>query len=124
MSLQIHGQHDGQGIGDDGGHVVAVNMSRHVGPLLLAGKTDGQAGQSQGTDQKSEGIAGNQVRHAERHGNADRQQQEYRDQHLREVESQLGDRGIDIAPVHRPPTQLRLACYARAHGSIIPGSVI
>ena len=66
VGLQVDGKHDGQGVCNDRGNVVAVGMSRHIVATLPFSQIDGKPGHSQGTDKKSQGIARKQMTYAER----------------------------------------------------------
>ena len=70
---------------------------------LALRQSDGQKDQAERADQKSECVAGQQMRDAESGGNPNREQQKNRNHHLREIEADLRDGGVQIAAAERPP---------------------
>ncbi len=105
VRLQIHGQHDRQRVGDNSRHIVDVHVGRDVGAAFALRESHGKRRQTHGADEESQGKAGQQVAHAESHGDADRHEQKCGDDHLRHVEANLRNGGVNVSPLERPPAK-------------------
>ena len=120
--MQINGQQDGERVGDNSGHVVDVDVRRHVGAAFSPRKPDGQRRQAHRAGKKSQREAGQEVAHAESHGYADGHEQKCGDDHLRDVEADLCHGGVNVAALQRPPSQ-RLGFAAFRHTGVLPPAV-
>ena len=110
--LQIHGQHDRQRVGNDSRHIVDVHVGCDVGAALALRESHAQRRQTHGADEESQGKSRQKVRHAETHGDADGREQKSGDDHLRHVEADLRDGGVDVSALERPPAQrTRLSAF-------------
>ncbi len=70
VRLQIHGQHDGQRVGDDARNIVDVHVGCDVGSALALCESYAEHRKAHGADKESQRVAGQQVGCAESHGDA------------------------------------------------------
>jgi hypothetical protein len=96
-------EHDGECVGNDRGHIVAVDVGGDVGSCLALCQARCKKDQPKRPNQKSECVAGEQMCDAESGRDSNREQQENRDHRLREIEAELCDGGVKIASAECPP---------------------